>query len=214
MDEIIDTAIRHITSLRRCDETYKLESIEVYCTNLQSSIANASDRLDTDYIHDLSYCIIAAIDESILSNPKLAADWISKPMITTLYGDRNGGDHFYEIINKYTDNNKPTDLKLLKTAYLILLFGFEGKNGVLNGIKKLTLGKLEAHFSHYQSITTNNTLAKSVAHRHHTLLTLSCMVFFSSALLTYEYINNYIKPGVYSLEKRITHIIRKFNAPI
>lgn len=204
MDKIIQDALMKIGDLRTSDNSLDLGTIRNYCMTLESRLSASNDLHENDYIADIAYCLIAAIDESILSNSLLAPSWMNQPMLQTIYQDNNGGTRFYNIIKRYTKNPSSANSEIKRACLAILLFGFEGRNSLDSHSKSTLIAELYTQTEAYYKIPLNITSHQFTSAKR--TWPLKTFVILSLSLIVFDY--TYINYAVAKPEHSLLHILK------
>ncbi len=77
------------------------------------------------------YALCALIDETVLSTPwGSQSDWGVQTILGTLHDETSGGERFFQIVGRMSEN-PGRNLHLLEFLYLCLSLGFQGKYAVM-----------------------------------------------------------------------------------
>lgn len=82
--------------------------------------------------HAARYALCALIDETVLSTPwGSQSDWAGHTILGTLHDETSGGERFFQILSRMSEN-PARNVDLLEFLYLCLSLGFQGKYAVLD----------------------------------------------------------------------------------
>jgi len=79
------------------------------------------------------YILCTFLDENIMSTPwGSESNWGSQTLLSTFHNENWGGEKFFLVLDKLKPD-PATNLHILEFIYLCLLFGFQGRFGVVDG---------------------------------------------------------------------------------
>lgn len=82
--------------------------------------------------HAARYALCALIDETVLSTPwGSQSDWGGHTILGTLHDETSGGERFFQILGRMSEN-PARNVDLLEFLYLCLSLGFQGKYAVMD----------------------------------------------------------------------------------
>ncbi len=99
----------------------------------------ATFAMNPEAIEDVTYALVALIDETVLSIPGECRDfWLSHPLQLDFFGHSNAGQEFFKRLEKILlESEKKKDV--LVVYYLCLSLGFEGKYKIGNMQERATI---------------------------------------------------------------------------
>lgn len=78
------------------------------------------------------YALCSLIDETVLSTPwGSQSDWGGQTVLGTLHDETSGGERFFQILSRMSEN-PARNLHLLEFLYLCLSLGFQGKFAIMD----------------------------------------------------------------------------------
>ncbi len=78
------------------------------------------------------YALCALIDETVLATPwGSQSDWGGQSILGTLHDETSGGERFFQILGRMSEN-PARNLHLLEFLYLCLSLGFQGKFAIMD----------------------------------------------------------------------------------
>ena len=81
--------------------------------------------------HAARYALCSLIDETVLSTPwGSQSDWGGQTVLGTLHDETSGGERFFQILSRMSEN-PGRNLHLLEFLYLCLSLGFQGKFAIM-----------------------------------------------------------------------------------
>lgn len=102
------------------------------------------------------YCLCTALDEAVLNTEwGINSMWVQKSLLAVLHNETSGGQRFYIILKKLSENAE-SNLDALELLYFILSLGFEGR--YYNDSVKCELVRDNL----FQTITTYKTIETSL----------------------------------------------------
>jgi len=94
-------------------------------------------QVDHELIAAARYALCTLLDETIASTPWGGGAWSSRSLLVTFHNEAFGGEKFFLILQKLSQN-PPGSLPALELMYVCLALGFEGRYRVLeNGRSQL-----------------------------------------------------------------------------
>jgi type VI secretion system protein ImpK len=110
-----------------------VEDIEALRSRLEAEVNSFTNHAQTLGIRESEwnaarYLLCTALDECVTSSqiPGAAANWSSKSLLTTFHKETQGGEIFFQVLDR-TLQQPAANLYLLELIYLLLSLGFEGK---------------------------------------------------------------------------------------
>ena len=98
------------------------------------------------------YCLCTALDEAVLNTEwGINSMWVQQSLLAVLHNETSGGQRFYIILKKLSENAE-SNLDVLELLYFILSLGFEGRYYNDNVKCELIRDNL------FQTITTYKTI--------------------------------------------------------
>lgn len=100
-------------------------------------LAARAAQVDAELIAAARYALCTLLDETIASTPWGGGAWSSRSLLVTFHNEAFGGEKFFLILQKLSQNPQ-TSLPALELMYVCLALGFEGRYRVLeNGRSQL-----------------------------------------------------------------------------
>jgi len=82
--------------------------------------------------HAARYALCALIDETVLATPwGSQSDWGGHTILGTLHDETSGGERFFQILGRMSEN-PARNIDLLEFLYLCLSLGFQGKYAIMD----------------------------------------------------------------------------------
>lgn len=120
------TFIQNIRSAKYCEDINKLQM------NLIAQIEQFERDVqlfgyDQRTLLAARYCLCTALDEAVLNTEwGINSMWVQQSLLALLHNETSGGQRFYIILKKLSENAE-NNLDILELLYFILSLGFEGK---------------------------------------------------------------------------------------
>lgn len=94
---------------------------------IKSFVAKLKTHYSNETILAACYCLCTAIDEAILKTTwGIKSVWAEKGLLSIFYQETLGGQRFYMVLDKMSENPEK-NLDILELLYTLLNLGFEGK---------------------------------------------------------------------------------------
>lgn len=111
----------------------RLHMIDIHIDKIELTLKNIMNEIYIIYqshpaiAQDMRYCLMAAMDEAILSHPDASKLTITRPFVTQDFNDGHYGINTFKILSQSEHYPETIKQNILKTYYLILSLGFSGQ---------------------------------------------------------------------------------------
>lgn len=206
MDETIDELLQFI-----CETRLKKTEIDIdKAMRIRDNVVTISQQkqklLTDEQCSDMLYCLLAALDETIMTHIHDPSSWLNHSAVYKYYNDTIGGDNFYSLVDKYSDANSSSEKYICKINYFILALGFKGKAIFNDSIKKNTYIKLKNLFSYHPITKKTNTDNLWVNSKNDNYIKLSLILLIIIFCSSYTYLNNRYTHTMLTIQHSIKHL--------
>lgn len=199
LDKILKQFYITICHIRLNNDNIKLSLLDTQINELLIQI-KAHYQSNITVANDLSYCLLAAIDEALMSHPDIYQSKIMNPYVTLRFKDGHYGINTYKIFKQCENypNNIRNEIAII--FYTIMSLGFSGQ---YNGNQKETESIRHSLFKHIRLAEyddadedydrTKNHYFSSYYILPHLALVTSTFAYAKIGFLNSLFVNNLIK---------------------